>query len=509
MVDGRRHWLRRLVAAPKRRTVCHCLLARPKRPESPTTPAPCEQAVRPANWLRCLRAALAADLAGLRATLVGAASRRSRLYCYEVGADGAQRRLHLRIDRDGSAVLLVDVTEAIHLNRTAAAVARLALDGATPEQAWAALRRSVPRHARDDARRGVDEIFRMVNHLRTYGPDCPTCGLDMLGRVAPFSREVHAPYKADVALTYACNNACGHCYNPPARRAMRPLDETQWRDVISRLAQIGVPHLVFTGGEPTLVDALPRLVAHARQQNLVVGLNTNGRRLAEPGFAASLAAAGLDHVQITLESHRPEIHDAMTGAVSFDETVAGIRRSLAAGLHTITNTTLTRANAADVESLVDLLHSLGLRTIAANGMIHAGCGRASPETIGEEELAPILVRLRDRAMERSMRLLWYTPTAYCRLSPLALELGPRRCNAAEYSICVEPNGDVLPCQSYYEPAGNLLADRWKTIWSSPLFTQFRRRTTDPRGCGLPERCWQCHDLSICAGGCPLQRQVES
>jgi len=463
------------------------------------------EAPRAPTWLRRLRAAVSKDLAGFRAAVVPAMVPRRGLYCYKVNSGGGERHLHLRFGPDGSAVLLIDVTEAIHLNPTAAAIAKRTLDGAAPERIWSAIRRGVPRPARAEARRGVDEILQIVEQLRACGPGCPTCGLDRLRRVPLFSCAVDVPYKADVALTYACNNACRHCYNPPARRAMRPLDEVQWRGVISRLAAIGIPHVVFTGGEPTLVDALPQLVAHARRKNLIVGLNTNGRRMAEPEFASSLAGAGLNHVQITLESYRPEVHNAMTRSMSFDETVAGIRRSLDARLHTITNTTLTRTNAADVEPLVDFLHELGLRTIAANGMIHAGCGRGSPEAIAEDELAPVLVRLRDRAAELSMRLLWYTPTAYCRLSPLALELGPRRCNAAENSICVEPNGDVLPCQSYYEPAGNLLSDPWQSIWNSRLFTRFRRRAADPQGCGLPESCWQCPDLAVCAGGCPLER----
>ena len=42
-----------------------------------------------------------------------------------------------------------------------------------------------------------------------------------------------------------------------------------------------------------------------------------------------------------------------------------------------------------------------------------------------------------------MRFLWYTPTQYCRLSPVELEIGAKRCNAGEYSVCIEPNGDVL------------------------------------------------------------------
>ena len=85
-----------------------------------------------------------------------------------------------------------------------------------------------------------------------------------------------------------------------------------------------------------------------------------------------------------------------------------------------------------------------------------------------------------------MRFLWYTPTDYCRLSPLELELGPRRCNAGEYSMCIEPNGDVLPCQSYYAVAGNILRDPWQRIWNSDLFRGFRRSRWPPRGM-RPER----------------------
>ncbi len=104
-----------------------------------------------------------------------------------------------------------------------------------------------------------------------------------------------------------------------------------------------------------------------------------------------------------------------------------------------------------------------------------------------------------------MTFLWYTPTRYCRLSPVALGLGPKTCNAAEYSICVEPDGAVLPCQSYYEPAGNLLHDPWEKIWDGELFRNWRERRECPEAAGLPVKCGECEDLAVCGGGCPLDR----
>jgi radical SAM protein with 4Fe4S-binding SPASM domain len=455
-----------------------------------------------------------------------------KLRAYTVRRGDFLRRFHLRA-ADSNAVLIIDAGEMLHLNPTAAFLARLALESVPAARAAAALRRRYGNIAAAEARRATDEIYALIEKLAAADATCPIRELS-IQRIKPLSRPLVAPLKADLALTYDCNNYCPHCYNRDNdRRArlqgadivVRPsrlhragetpsaqdnrgqrLTASQWRKVIKRLARAGVPHVIFTGGEPTLCDDLVPLVRHAARLGLVCGLNTNGRRLAGPDLARRLRDAGLDHVQITLESPRPSVHNAMTAAASFEETVAGIRNSLAAGLHTITNTTLTRQNAADAPRLVEFLHGLGVRTFAVNGMIHSGGGCRSPRALPPDELAPLLVRIRDMAVEHGMRFLWYTPTEYCRLSPLELELGPRRCNAGEGSICVEPNGDVIPCQSYYVSVGNILRDPWPRIWNSDLFLGFRNRVKNPLGTGLPERCAGCPDLSVCGGGCRLERE---
>jgi len=446
------------------------------------------------------------DAAGFLAAVRALPGVRPGLYTYRVHPPGGSRRIHLRIEADGSGVLLVDVSDVVHLNQTATLVAKSVLDKRPLGQTVGMMRNRF--RGADPARleREVQEIYAAIGHLAETTDKCPTCGLARLGRTPLFSVPVRAPYKADLALTYGCNNACRHCYNEPERKQMPPLGTDGWRRVLRKLASVGVPQVIFTGGEPTLCPGLPELIAEADRLGLVCGLNTNGRRLARSSFTRALARAGLSHVQITLESCRADVHNAMTGAASFDETVRGIRGALQAGLHTITNTTLTRRNIDHVEQIVEFLARLGLGTFAANGMIYSGQGRTTGDALGEAELGPVVVRLRDRAAELGLRFLWYTPTAYCRLSPVVLELGPRRCNAAEYSVCIEPNGDVLPCQSYYRPAGNILRDRWETIWNSPLFRSFRDRVADPRGSGLPSECWGCPDLSLCGGGCRLDRE---
>lgn len=454
-----------------------------------------------------LWSALRRDADGFLAALAPPQPPAPGLYTYRITQPGGQIRIHLRIEHDGAGVLFIDVTEVIHLNATATEMTKMALDGMPPDRAQAGLLRRSGGAARSRLTRELAEIYDMVEHFCSPGTGCRTCGLSFLESKTLFSTRARAPYKADLALTYGCNNECPHCYNEPDRLEMHSLPARDWFGVLDKLAEVGVPHIIFTGGEATLHPHLPEIIHHADKIGQITGLNTNGRRIAQKLYMRKLVEAGLNHVQITLGSHVPEIHNAMMGAISFHQTVRGIENALASPIHTITNTTLMRCNMDHVEPLIEFLYTLGIRTFAMNGMIFSGGGFADPTAIPEEEIAPLLIRVRDQAEALGMRFLWYTPTQYCRMSPVELEIDAKRCNASEYSICIEPNGDVLPCQSYYVTAGNILRNPWERIWYGELFRSFRDREEDPRWTGLEEKCWECPDLPLCGGGCRIEREA--
>jgi len=423
------------------------------------------------------------------------------LFTYRVNTAEGKVRLHLRIHRDRTGLLFINATEAIYLPPTLAEMTKLVLDETPFDQAVARLGVFYPDVPAEILAGELQHMEGIVTQLKRPTEGCRVCEVG-LPQPAPFALRAQAPYKADLALHYACNNNCSHCYNEPGRRQMPSLPTDDWRQVLDKLLAIGVPYVIFTGGEPTLHPDLVGLVAYAENLGQITGLNTNGRRLADSGLAVNLVAAGLDHVQVTLNSHHRELHDRIVGAEAFEETIAGIQCALDAGLHTLTNTTLISDNVDEALEMVDFLYELGIRTFAMNGMIHSGCGARHPSALDERQLAPILEQVRDLATDYGMRFLWYTPTQYCRLSPVEMGLGLRCCNAAEYSVCIEPNGDVLPCQSYYVSAGNILRNPWEEIWDSELFRTFRFRREHPEQAGLPEQCWDCEQLSICGGGCP-------
>jgi radical SAM protein with 4Fe4S-binding SPASM domain len=217
---------------------------------------------------------------------------------------------------------------------------------------------------------------------------------------------------------------------------------------------------------------------------------------------ATLVDAGLDHVQITLESHHPDIHDGMVAARgAWPETVAGIRNVLATRLYVMTNTTLLVDNSRYLAETLDFLALLGLPTVGLNALIYSGHGKEVGTGLSEASLPDLLKTAREATDKAGQRLIWYTPTRYCEFDPLLMDLGVKGCTAALYAMCTEPDGSVLPCQSYYQPLGNLLRDPWQSIWEAPLALSLREhRDIDPS-------CRECDLLSTCGGGCPLSRQA--
>jgi radical SAM protein with 4Fe4S-binding SPASM domain len=423
------------------------------------------------------------------------------LYHYRREDEDGKVRLHLRIDADGSGLLIANANRVVQLNPSAALMAYLHLEGFTPERAARTIRQQF-KVTPKDALKDFYDFSAQLEALINPNGGCPVCELN-LETIAPFKATPSAPYRMDLALTYRCNNDCHHCYNARSRNYPE-LSVESWQKIIDQIWDLGIPHIVFTGGEPTLYHGLPELVAYAENKGLITGLNTNGRKLADQSFLTELVNAGLDHVQITFESHDAEIHNHMVAAKNaWAETVAGLKNVLLTPLYVMTNTTLLTHNAASLQATLNFLAELGVPTIGLNALIYSGKGETVDTGLKEAELPPLLEIARQITESHGQRLIWYTPTQYCHFNPIQLNLGIKGCTAALYNMCVESNGDVIPCQSYYQSLGNLLEDSWQDIWEHPLAIQLRNRLD------IPEGCRSCDFLPECGGGCPLARQHQT
>ena len=344
--------------------------------------------------------------------------------------------------------------------------------------------------------RDFDSIYSTLVEISKGSCPIHDMGLD--------TKETHpelwtAPPRMDLALTYRCNNNCFFCYTGGPRQVPE-LNTSDWKKIITKLWDNGIPQIVFTGGEPTLRTDLIELIESSKE--FITGLVTNGRTLA--GLASDLDKVELDYVQVSWESHLPEIHDKMVcvdGA--WRETRDGITAALKLGMSVITNTTLTKDNLESFPEMIKAGAGLGLKMMACNTLICSGrvTRRQKESEVPIDQLKQVLSRAVETAREAGVKLEWYSPTCYRQFNPVEFGFGAKACSAAQYNMTVEPDGSVIPCQLWFKDRlGNLLTDPWTAIWNHPVAKGFREKAY------LKDReeCRRCEYLPQCCGGCPLE-----
>jgi radical SAM protein with 4Fe4S-binding SPASM domain len=423
-------------------------------------------------------------------------------YTYRGKGEFAKMSLQLRIEPDGRGVMVINANTVLHLNKTASVFAYFFMQGKPQSDALKSIRR-IYRVGAAKAKEDYEKLVYTISTLAQTEKVCPVSFLEV-EKEEPFTYQYSAPLRMDLALTFRCQNNCVHCYAGGPHETAE-LNTNQWKEAIDRLSRIGVFILTFTGGEPTLRGDLPELLQYAQKKGMVTGLITNGRKLKDKAYVKILEEAGLDFVQITLESHVPKVHDLMTAAKgSWKETVPGIKNAAQSQIYVTTNTTLSKYNAPDFLKTVDYIKELNVAAFGCNSLIYSGKANAVSQefALPVEALTELLPKIRDKAHQLGLKFLWYTPTQYCRFDPVQLGLGVKSCTAAMINMCVGPNGDVYPCQSYFESLGNILVDSWEKIWNHPLAVKIRNRAY------VEPKCKDCPQLRICGGGCPLELQNE-
>jgi radical SAM protein with 4Fe4S-binding SPASM domain len=415
--------------------------------------------------------------------------------------------LHLREVSDGS-ILWINGNQAVHLNPVATSFVSAFIESMNKN---GEKENFLPDKVKDDIISKLRKQYSMPKDVlakdfdKVYGQiiaigNGDACVFTKDSKVKDLESiwEI-APARADLALTYKCNDKCSFCY--VGDRKVDELKTDDWNKIIDRLWKIGVPSVIFTGGEPTLRKDLVELVGSAKE--FVTGLITNGRNLSKE-LCGALYTAELDYIQVSLESGDKAIHDRMVGVEgAWQETVTGIKNALASKIIVTTNTTLTTANIAGLKDTIKLLHSLGVNNIACNSLIcsGSGCTAIKDSGLNEDELKTALIDAKEYAKTLGIDLQWYSPTCYLRLNPIELGFGIKSCSAAKYNVTIEPNGDVIPCQSWFEQKmGNIMKDSWSAIWDGDYAKSIRD------GKFIPKDCAGCEFMSTCNGACHLSNK---
>jgi pyrroloquinoline quinone biosynthesis protein E len=309
-----------------------------------------------------------------------------------------------------------------------------------------------------------------------------------------------SPFGLLAELTYRCPLACAYCSNPlNMAEYTDELTTAEWRRVLVEAADLGVLQCHLSGGEPLLRRDLVEIVACAHDLGLYTNLVTSALGLSRPK-AEQLRAAGLDHVQVSIQADEPAVSDRIAGTPSFHRKIEamGVVREL--GWPLTVNVVLHRQNIDRVADVLALAEEVGAdRVELANTQYYGWAWRNRDALLpsrAQLEAAEVVVRAARERLRDRMDVIYVIPDYYSRY--------PKPCMGgwAARQLTVTPNGDVLPCpaaQSLPLPRANVRADSLEQIWTaSPVMTAFRG--TD----WMPDPCRSCDRREVDFGGCRCQ-----
>jgi hypothetical protein len=360
------------------------------------------------------------------------------IYHYQAPPDAPiPYRLHLRLEPDGSGLLIVNASTILHLNQTAAEFAyHLVIQ--TPEEQVEYEIADRYRVSRDQARQDYKLLKDRIERLSNTEDLDPEMFLDF-ERSAPHTHIISAPYRLDCALTYRLPTGIAESSLVPPKHINAELTTEQWCGIFDKAWGIGIPHIILTGGEPTLREDLSELIAHTESNGQVVGLLSDGLKLADPSYLQALLLTGLDHLMLSLQPENESSWNALTSVLPVDLFVA-------------VHHTLTLQNVVNTSQILERIARLGVKAVSL--------------TASDASLHGSLIDFRNQAASLGLTLVWDLPVPYSAFNPVALEtqLEDLPAGAGHAWLYIEPDGDVLPSQGVNQVRGNILKDPWETLW---------------------------------------------
>lgn len=301
--------------------------------------------------------------------------------------------------------------------------------------------------------------------------------------------KLNIPLSVQLDLTYRCNERCIHCYLDHDDHG--EMTTAEIKDLLDQMADAGVFNLTISGGEVLMRRDFFEILEHARARTFCIKLKTNGV-LIRRKEAERIRELGVESVQISIYSHRPEAHDAITKMPgSLEQSIQAVRLLRSVGIH------VTLANVLMVQNAQDYR---GVRALAAD--LDAKCTldpTITPMMDGDRSILGLNVDqdalrqiFQDGALVGNVEEFCAAPSG---TDEEALNLLP--CSAGHTACYVSPYGDVYPCVQFPLPCGNVRRTRFVDIWrESPQLKEVRSITLRD----MPS-CSQCVHGATCTR-CP-------
>ncbi len=317
----------------------------------------------------------------------------------------------------------------------------------------------------------------------------------LMSEIGMRALELGVPLSVHFDLTWRCNERCIHCYLDHDDRG--EVSTAEVKDILDQLAAAGTFFLILSGGEPVMRKDFFEIVEYARRLMFSVKVKTNGILIGERE-AARLRELAVEVVQISVYSHRSQVHDAITKVPgSLERSLRAIRLLRDQGLKVIVAGVMMRQNMGDYKEVQRLAEELGVAFQLDPTITPKIDGDASILNLRiPNEVLPELFR--DPTLVGDVDEFCATAETDTR----ALEALP--CSAGHTACYISPYADVFPCVQFPLPTGNLRREKFLDIWrGSPQLQEVRSiRVGDLHtcsSCGNVATCSRCPGLAYMEG----------
>jgi radical SAM protein with 4Fe4S-binding SPASM domain len=397
----------------------------------------------------------------------------SGLYHFSQLSGNFPVRLHLRVDPDGSGLLLANAAHAAHLSPVGVTMVHAALEGLDDAEVVQEVQRAFAGGAVARVTSDLEGVRKLLADLLTPTDDYPVTNYGAPpDNHAP--RRLMAPFQAYV--TQGDPDTVAH--------------------LLRSLWDSGVPQATFLAQPERPPEELVRLVECAEDLGMITGLRAVAGRLPE-GVLRDTGMAGLDFLKLVLLSADPAEHDGVLGAwdhAAFVEAVAACRDM---ELCPVAQIPLTDGSADELPELIDfaLQHGIGTLEFFALACLERASGEDLAGALPAQALPHVATQIAECADDLGVRFLWAPPVRFEPRRSLGDQVvaGPRA--GGDVSLRIEADGTVFAPRGPREPCGNLLRQPWDAIWRHPAFTR------DREGAAAPARCPGCPGLEVCNAGC--------
>ncbi len=223
--------------------------------------------------------------------------------------------------------------------------------------------------------------------------------MSLMSEVGQKAFNLGVPLAIHMDVTYRCNERCVHCYLDHDDHG--EMTTAEIKDVLDQLAEAGVFFLTLSGGEGFMRRDFFEIVEHARRLMFSVKIKTNAVMIHEKE-ARRIRELGVDTIQISVYSHRPEVHDAITKLPhSFERTIKAIRFLREQGLRVTIANVLMTVNSSDHSGVQKLAAELGAQYTLDPTITPMMDGDTSVLSLREKNLRKFFAILRWSAARKS------------------------------------------------------------------------------------------------------------